>query len=105
MDDESVGPKKGEVTHHAMGEKLTRAIEEGRHGVPDSPPPLVCKPRQLESWRVFKIMSEFVEGFELIQKYGLAASVFGTARCSFEDSVNNIFSNLLCKIISIYAQD
>lgn len=70
-----------------MGEKLTRAIEEGRHEMPDSPEPLVCKPRQLESWRVFKIMSEFVEGFELIQKFGLAASVFGTARCSFEDSV------------------
>lgn len=34
----------------------------------------------VESWRVFRIMSEFVSGFELLRKYGLAASVFGSAR-------------------------
>ena len=70
-----------------MGAVLQRAITEGKHEVPDSPAPLVCKPRELESWRVFKIMSEFVEGFDLIKKYGLAASFFGTARQSFDDSV------------------
>lgn len=73
--------------HQEMGAVLTRAIQEGKHEVPDAPQPLVCKPRQLESWRVFKIMSEFVEGFDVIQKYGLAASFFGTARASFDSSV------------------
>lgn len=34
----------------------------------------------IESWRVFRIMSEFVEGFELLRKYGLAATIFGSAR-------------------------
>jgi uncharacterized protein (TIGR00730 family) len=34
----------------------------------------------VESWRVFRIMSEFVAGFELLRKYGLAATVFGSAR-------------------------
>lgn len=34
----------------------------------------------VSSWRIFKIMSEFVQGFELLRKYGLAASVFGSAR-------------------------
>lgn len=34
----------------------------------------------VESWRVFRIMSEFVSGFEILRKYGLAASVFGSAR-------------------------
>lgn len=34
----------------------------------------------IESWRVFRIMSEFVAGFELLRKYGLAASIFGSAR-------------------------
>lgn len=34
----------------------------------------------VESWRVFRIMSEFVTGFELLRKYGLAASIFGSAR-------------------------
>ncbi len=34
----------------------------------------------VESWRVFRIMSEFVAGFELLRKYGLAATIFGSAR-------------------------
>jgi uncharacterized protein (TIGR00730 family) len=34
----------------------------------------------VESWRVFRIMAEFVAGFELLRKYGLAASIFGSAR-------------------------
>lgn len=73
--------------HHAMSEVLTEAIEIGKHEVPENPAPLVCKPRTLESWRVFKIMSEFVEGFDLIQKYGLAATFFGSARCGFDSKV------------------
>jgi len=34
----------------------------------------------IESWRVFRIMSEFVTGFELLRSYGLAATIFGSAR-------------------------
>lgn len=34
----------------------------------------------VESWRVFRIMSEFVMGFELLRKYGLAATIYGSAR-------------------------
>jgi uncharacterized protein (TIGR00730 family) len=34
----------------------------------------------IESWRVFRIMSEFVSGFELLRKYGLAATIYGSAR-------------------------
>lgn len=34
----------------------------------------------VESWRVFRIMAEFVAGFELLRKYGLAVTIFGSAR-------------------------
>lgn len=66
--------------HREMGTMLTRAIEEGKHDVPTTPAPLVCKPQKLESWRVFKIMSEFVEGFDILRNYGLAATFFGSVR-------------------------
>lgn len=33
-----------------------------------------------QSWRVFRIMSEFVQGFELLRSYGLAVTFWGGAR-------------------------
>jgi uncharacterized protein (TIGR00730 family) len=39
----------------------------------------------LTSWRIFRIMAEFVSGFELLRKYRLAATIFGSAR-SLPDS-------------------
>lgn len=39
----------------------------------------------VESWRVFRIMSEFVNGFELLRKHGLAATFFGSARSEVSD--------------------
>ena len=68
-------------------ERLAKVVHEGQRTMPDDRPSLVCKPKKIESWRVFKIMSEFVEGFDVIRRYGLAVTIFGTARASFEDSV------------------
>ena len=68
---------------------LVRAMSDGPSSVPEKEnrAPLVCKPTDIEPWRVFKIMSEFVEGFEILKRYGLAASFFGTSRASFEHPV------------------
>jgi hypothetical protein len=33
-----------------------------------------------DSWKIFKIMSEFVEGFEKLQRIGPCVSIFGSAR-------------------------
>ncbi len=80
--------------HQAMAQHLVKHIEEGKGALPDVVPPLVCKPRTLEPWRVFKIMSEFVEGFEIIQKYALAATFFGSTRTPFGDAMYQSASEL-----------
>lgn len=33
-----------------------------------------------ETWRIFRIMAEFVEGFEVLSKVGPAVSIFGSSR-------------------------
>ncbi|MBI3572076.1 TIGR00730 family Rossman fold protein [Candidatus Kaiserbacteria bacterium] len=64
--------------------RLIQTIHDGRATMPEDKPLLVCKPNKIESWRIFKIMSEFVEGFDLLRRYGLAASIFGSTRATLE---------------------
>jgi uncharacterized protein (TIGR00730 family) len=40
-----------------------------------------------ESWRLFKIMAEFVDGFDDLGDLGPAVSIFGSARCGEDDQV------------------
>jgi len=74
-------------TLRSTAERLASAVHEGQRTMPAERPLLVCKPNKIESWRVFKIMAEFIEGFDIIRRYGLAASFFGSARASFGDEV------------------
>ena len=41
------------------------------------------------SWRIFKILGEFVNGFEFIRRYDAAVTFFGTARCGASHKVYN----------------
>lgn len=40
-----------------------------------------------ESWRMFHIMAEFVEGFDALARYHPAVSIFGSTRANPEDEV------------------
>ncbi len=40
----------------------------------------VLEARQRDIWRIFKIMSEFVDGFDLLTRAAPAVSIFGSAR-------------------------
>ncbi len=40
---------------------------------------------QEETWRIFRIMAEFVEGFETLSKIGPCVTVFGSARTPCND--------------------
>jgi uncharacterized protein (TIGR00730 family) len=52
----------------------------------------------VESWRVFRIMAEFVSGFELLRKYGLAATIFGSARVQQGDPYYKQAEELAAKL-------
>jgi len=52
----------------------------------------------VESWRVFRIMSEFVNGFELLRKHGLAATFWGSARFQPGDKYYKAAEELAAKL-------
>ncbi len=48
----------------------------------------------MDSWRVFKIISEFVEGFEKLARIGPCVSVFGSARTADDNRYYKIAEDL-----------
>lgn len=52
----------------------------------------------VQSWRVFRIMSEFVQGFELLRNYGLSATFWGSARLAPNDPYYKAAEELAAKL-------
>jgi len=50
--------------------------------------------KTLDSWEIFKIISEFVEGFERLSKIGPCVSIFGSARTKPENKYYKIAEEL-----------
>lgn len=83
-----------------MGEHLAKQLHEGQRSMPQphERAPLVCKPREFEPWRLFRIMSEFVEGFDILKRYGLAVTFFGSARTPTGDPMYKNVYELASKL-------
>ncbi len=52
----------------------------------------------VQSWRVFRIMSEFVQGFELLRNYGLSVTFWGSARLTPDDPYYKAAEELAAKL-------
>jgi uncharacterized protein (TIGR00730 family) len=52
-----------------------------------------------DSWAIFKIMSEFVEGFEKLSKIGPCVSVFGSARTKPDHPYYKIAEEVSAKLV------
>ncbi len=52
----------------------------------------------VQSWRTFRIMSEFVSGFDILRKYSTAATFFGSARLLPNDPYYKAAETLAAKL-------
>lgn len=52
-----------------------------------------------DSWQIFKIMSEFVEGFEKMQRIGPCVSVFGSARTKPDNIYYQLADEISYKLV------
>lgn len=55
----------------------------------------------VQSWRTFRIMSEFVSGFDILRKYSTAATFFGSARLMPQDDDYKAAELLASKLAKI----
>ena len=51
-----------------------------------------------DSWRVFKIISELVEGFEKLARIGPCVSIFGSARTHYNDKYYRLADDIAYKL-------
>jgi uncharacterized protein (TIGR00730 family) len=52
----------------------------------------------VQSWRTFRIMAEFVSGFDILRKYSTAATIFGSARLNPQDPYYKAAEALAAKL-------
>jgi uncharacterized protein (TIGR00730 family) len=52
-----------------------------------------------DSWAVFKVMSEFVEGFERLAKIGPCVSIFGSARTAADNPYYEMTVEIAAKLV------
>jgi uncharacterized protein (TIGR00730 family) len=69
----------------SRGARSERPTEDERLLAP--PPPGPVEFRQTDTWRVLRIMGEFVEGFEALAEVDQGVAIFGSARVREDDAM------------------
>ena len=57
--------------------------------------------KQHDSWGIFKIMSEFVTGYERLSEIGPCVSVFGSARIQPDSKYYNLATEIAGRIVEM----
>lgn len=55
--------------------------------------------KSANSWVIFKVMSEFVEGFEKLERIGPCVSIFGSARANADSRVYQMAEDIAAKLV------
>lgn len=55
--------------------------------------------KSADSWVVFKVMAEFVEGFDRLAKIGPCVSLFGSARTPEDSEYYKMAQDIACKLV------
>jgi uncharacterized protein (TIGR00730 family) len=66
---------------------------------PDAPAGQAAMPAQSDSWRVLRITSEFVAGFDALATVGQAATIFGSARVPESDPMYDLTRTVARKLV------
>ena len=78
--------------------KKTKGQPENCRVVSELLDPVGADGDAVQSWRVFRIMAEFVQGFELLREHGLAATFWGSARTKPTDPIYKAAEELAAKL-------
>lgn len=71
-------------------QKIANAFEERSWGE--------SKTKSNDSWAIFKVMSEFVEGFDKMSRIGPCVSIFGSARTAQDDPFYKLAEEIAFKV-------
>lgn len=81
--------KGGELTSKEEEQKIRKAFKDKDW----------AEIKSSDSWVIFKVMSEFVEGFEKLAKIGPCVTIFGSARTSPEHQSYKIAEQIAFKLV------
>lgn len=95
-------PSKGKNPNHHEGHEVVCFTSQGREiCIPVSQLEHIFKKgktREVSTWTIFKIMAEFIAGFEFLKRYKKAVSIMGSARVGLQNGVYQEATDLASKL-------